>query len=1330
MDRRSRLGGERATFAWRWGAWRCAAAVLAVTVGAAGLPAALARPAAADGTTTSVVGDPGWVPNVDAQIGVTGLWRQGVTGAGVGVALIDTGVAPVPGLTSGNLVVGPDLSTTAGSGGMAGADAYGHGTFMGSIIAGRDNGITAGAEANLGLGSTSFVGVAPDATLVDVAVGAGDGAVDPSQVIAALDWVAAHHADPGVNIRVVNLSYGSNSTQSYVSDPVAAAVERVWKAGVVVDVAAGNEGQQNAMLTDPATDPYVIAVGANGAYSANGQKLFVTSFTNSGNLSRHVDVVAPGSSIVALRDPGSYVDVFHTEGMVPVDTTGRYFRGSGTSEATAVTSGVVALLLQQYPSLTPDQVKNVLMASATPLYGTTANMVGAGSLNASAAFALAGQLVRNGGQVPSGPTGGALANLPDHGGPQTWAPSTGSGSLEASRGGVHIPVNGSPLTGEDTVFGTAYDPTLAGSPSAPSNLASWGGGGTWDSNRWSGRAWNSNRWSGQAWAGDAWTSNRWSGQSWSSNRWSSGSWDSNRWSGALWDSTNWSSVAWSGNNWGQPASQVQFSAPSGVAVDAAGNVWVANTGNNQVDKFSPSGVQLTIVAATGNGSGQNGRLNGPGGVATDATGNVYVADTRNNQVEEFTATGTFVRVFTANGLAGHDANTGQLKSPSGVAVDAAGDVYVADTGDNQVVELSPNGVFIRALTTSGLTGPQALMHAPQGVAVDPAGNLYVADTANNQVEMFNTAGTLVGTWRSNANPALQNAAMNGPADVAVDGAGSVWVADTANNQVERIVTATGAETYWTTVGSGTLSGPAAVAVDAAGNVYIANGGTSQIEVANPTGVLMSTMGMSSNPTSNLNSPSGVAIDAAGSRYIADAGNNRIVKSSGTGVYLTAVAGDGLPNGTLSKPGDVAVSPSGNLWVADTGNNRVEEFTPNGTFLLAITANGMNPATVQSTTLSAPAAVTTDAAGNVYVADTRNNRVEKYSPSGTFLLAFTSNGMPSGQNTQLSSPSGVAVDAAGDVYIADTANNRVAEFGPAGAFITAWDNSGTPARATMSAPTGITLDTTGNLWVADTGNNQLDEINLATAAVTGWTNNASGTGQGTMSKPLGLAVDAAGNVFVADTGNSQIDQFNDNAVVLSTIGANAALSTPAGAAVDANGNIYVADSRNNRVAKYGPGGTFITSFNLDGTGAGQNAQMSAPSGVAVDPAGNVYIADTGNNQVEELTGLGVFVRAFTASGLTNNGTPGQLSKPSGVAVDPAGNVYIADTGNNRVEKYSNTGSLVGAFTASGLTAAGGTPGQLAKPSGVTVDATGNIYITDTGDNQIVGQTGTRLAPSAN
>jgi len=205
-------------------------------------------------------------------IGADTMSGLGYTGKGVGVALIDTGAVPVQGLTAGNVVNGPDLSLDNPSIQLRDSDGYGHGTHMAGIIAGNDG------------TSSGFKGVAPGATLLNVKVGSYDGAVDVSQVIAGIDWVVQHRNDNGLNIRVLNLSYGTDSSQSYLSDPLAAAIEHAWQAGIVVVTAGGNSGTNSPTLDNPATDPYVIAVGAddpNG--TANSYDDSVPQFSSRGS---------------------------------------------------------------------------------------------------------------------------------------------------------------------------------------------------------------------------------------------------------------------------------------------------------------------------------------------------------------------------------------------------------------------------------------------------------------------------------------------------------------------------------------------------------------------------------------------------------------------------------------------------------------------------------------------------------------------------------------------------------------------------------------------------------------------------------------------------------------------------------------------------------------------------------------------------------------------------------------------------------------------------------------------------------------------------------------
>jgi len=450
--------------------------------------------------------------------GKTDQQGRKITGKGVTVAVIDTGVAPVRGLDGANKVInGPDLSFESQADGTRYLDGYGHGTHLAAIIAGRDSDVSSGNEND----AKHFVGVAPDARILNVKVATADGGADVTQVIAAIDWVVQHRADNGMNVRVINLSYGTNSRQSYLSDPLARAVENAWRAGIVVVVAAGNDGLNKATLTMPAADPYVIAVGAvdhRGTDDLRDDQ--VASFSNGGSSARRPDLLAPGKSVVSVRVPGSAADRHHPEGLVTGDASGRFFRGSGTSQAAAVVSGAAALLLQDRPDLNPDQVKRLLVLSADRLEENPHPAMGAGVLNVKAALEAA---------APSATSAR-----------QTWPASSGLGTLDASRGDEHVvdPLNGIALAGEFDALGTPWD---ARSWSAASAAGRAWTGGTWNARSWSGDSWNA-----RSWSGAAWQARSWSGRSWSGADWQARSWSSDHWSAGSWTGTSWRARSWSG----------------------------------------------------------------------------------------------------------------------------------------------------------------------------------------------------------------------------------------------------------------------------------------------------------------------------------------------------------------------------------------------------------------------------------------------------------------------------------------------------------------------------------------------------------------------------------------------------------------------------------------------------------------------------------------------------------------------------------------------------------------------------------------------------------------
>ena len=477
-------------------------------------------------------------------IGADELHDLGVTGAGIDIAVIDTGVNAVAGLDGFNKVIhGPDLSFESGTEFYA-QDTYGHGTAMASIIAGDGDG---------------YQGVAPGARILSLKVADNTGAVDVSQVIAALDWVTQYGQGEGLNVRVINLAYVTPSTQPYEIDPLADAVERAWEAGYVVVVSAGNEGVSTGGLSSPATDPFVIAVAA-----AEGEG--VADFSAAGT-QRIPDVMAPGNRILALAALDSRLAQEHPDAIID----GRLLRGSGTSQAAAVVSGSAALLLQQRPDLTPDQVKALLITGAVHKRGNGNN----------------GNSNDNGNGNGRGPFGGIydffeatpadrdldptiMADLLDdvdtlfaswdgsgrggikfdkHGGSgmvdlarsaalpsldvtQQFVRSDGSGTLEASRGGNHIVLpDGTILEGEVTFTGSSWT------------------GSSWTGSSWTGSSWTGSSWTGSSWTGSSWTGSSWTGSSWTGSSWTGSSWTGSSWTGSSWTGSSWTGSSWTGSSW-------------------------------------------------------------------------------------------------------------------------------------------------------------------------------------------------------------------------------------------------------------------------------------------------------------------------------------------------------------------------------------------------------------------------------------------------------------------------------------------------------------------------------------------------------------------------------------------------------------------------------------------------------------------------------------------------------------------------------------------------------------------------------------------------------------
>jgi serine protease AprX len=443
------------------------------------------------------------------EIGATALAAKGADGAGVRIALVDTGVNDVPDL-AGRVVQIEDPGSTpepfrgtvrcvdfSGEGDCV--DRYGHGTFLAGLMAG--NGTSSGGR---------FTGVAPAAEIVSLKIAGRSGAADVSKVLAAIQWVVSFREQYGID--VLNLSLGTNSKVSPWVDPLNYAVQRAWRSGITVVVAAGNTGPGARTISKPGDDPYVLTVGAVDDRETPGRDddrlpLFSARGPVVDGLSAWVkpDVVAPGGRVVSLRVPDSHIEEVAGAGPFAGTPYAAYRRGSGTSMSTAITSGAVALLLQRHPTWTPDRVKYALTATAQKVAARDRNQVGSGLVRADLA-----DTARPG-----------LANV-------GLAAGDGSGSLQGSRGDVVVsrcdPDTGEcqqceagggcqPITGDETAQGRRFvDDRYAEGQWTDSS---------WYTSQWAapllGNSWYGNSWYGNSWYGNSWYGNSWYGNSWYGN---------------------------------------------------------------------------------------------------------------------------------------------------------------------------------------------------------------------------------------------------------------------------------------------------------------------------------------------------------------------------------------------------------------------------------------------------------------------------------------------------------------------------------------------------------------------------------------------------------------------------------------------------------------------------------------------------------------------------------------------------------------------------------------------------------------------------------------------
>jgi sugar lactone lactonase YvrE len=613
----------------------------------------------------------------------------------------------------------------------------------------------------------------------------------------------------------------------------------------------------------------------------------------------------------------------------------------------------------------------------------------------------------------------------------------------------------------------------------------------------------------------------------------------------------------------------------------------------------------------------------------------------------------------------------RFRNPVGIAVDRAGSVFVADLLSGTIRKIAADGAVTTLAGTPGVggsadgMGSAAQFRGPTGVAVDNADNVYVVDSGNYTIRKI-TADGIVRTLAGR--PGVRGSA---------DGAG------------------TAAQFNW----------PSCLAIDTAGNVYVTDGDS--IRKVSPSGLVTTLVGGVSGGLNRLAGFSGIAVDSEGNIYAADTDGNTICKITAGGV-VTTLAGDdnsnmGYADGTGSAarfvhPQGVAVDSTGNVYVADWGSSRIRKITPGGVVstLAGNLVRGSADQTGTAAQFDSPWGVAVDSAGNVYVADSLNNTIRKISSDGRVVtLAGLANVSGSADGTGLvvrfNSPQKIAIDRAGNLYVADEKNNAIRKVTPIGVVSTvagtagvSGNADGTGPAAQFNSPDGVAVDGVGNIYVADTYNCTIRKITSGGAVTTlagtaGVIGRSDGTGPAaSFYLPNSLAVDGAGNIYVADTLNATIRKIAAGGVVTTLagkagstgsadgIGTSAQFNYPAGVAVDNAGNVYVADQGNAAIRKVTPAGVVTTLTEKDSA-----AQMNDPNGITVDSTGTIYV--TGYSAIYMVTSGGI-VRSIGGTGgdwgwgsPDGIGSAAQFMYPCGVAVDSAGNLYIADSGNNAIRK---------------------------------------------------------------
>lgn len=851
-----------------------------------------------------------------------------------------------------------------------------------------------------------------------------------------------------------------------------------------------------------------------------------------------------------------------------------------------------------------------------------------------------------------------------------------------------------------------------------------------------------------------------------------------------------------------PLSEAMFDNPQGVALDDRGNLWVVDSGNHVVRRINlVTRVVQTIAGKAGtaglaDGAGEAARFRSPVGIAIESesavqqlermrTGQapppvqVLVADTGNGVIRRVKENGDVQTILSAtagdSGLTGSDAAPIRFSSPTGLGIDALGNIYVTEPTSRQLKVILQNGAIAVAAQSNTFSGPR-------GIAITESGRIVVADSDRSAREISYGEPAISGITpdrvSNRGGATITVKGTNFAAGTVVIVAGIVVsgarIMDTQTISFEAPPFPSGRTTVTVQNRGGLaqtslLVEPTPLSQLQSGQITTVAGGTTFIGDG------------SAARSASIAFPEGMALDAAGNLYIADTPNNRIRKAAARTGIITTVAGTGIYGSSgdgglatlanLAQPIGIAVDAAGNLFVGDTGNQRIRRIDARTGIITTVAGNGEtgfsgDDGVATGASFYRPSGIAVDTAGNLFIADFGNRRVRRVDAATRIITTVAGNGREDffGDNgparqAALASPTNVAVDSAGNIFIADL--HRIRSVAAGTGIITTvagqtqFGNSGDGGAATgafLNVATGISVDASGNLFISDSSNQRVRKVDAATRVIT----TIAGTGEegfsgdngpatsARLSFPVGALTDGAGNVLIADLVNSRIRRVDVTTGTITTFVGNglagssgdggpataAALNFPEGLAFDGSGALYVVDSGSHRVRRVDPTTGIITTVVGTGQpgsggdgGPATRASLTQPVDIAADASGNLYIVDTGSQRIRRVdsrTGVITTIagtdRQNGFSGDNGPATAAALNYPSGVAVDLAGNTYIADSYNHRIRRVAATTGTITTIAGNGQPMYAGDGGRatdasLRFPGGIAVDSAGNLFIAD-------------------